>query len=160
MSFNHKRMSYTITVNQKSSLQKAILSLKIKKSLNTLNKGTDNHLSEPTNREDGFAMAINSQTAVSMLRTIHKQRKGKAGTLLGNLLISTLPPYIECNVGEPSLSDSGFQGFVAEALLSNDNLMCTVSFIKHIHMYMYVHTLTHTGTQACTKYAQTQFLSR
>lgn len=85
MSFNHKGMSYTITVNQKSSLQKATLSLKIKKSLNTFNKGTDNHVSEPTNRKDGFAMATSGQTAMSKHRTIHKQRKNKAGILLGNL---------------------------------------------------------------------------
>lgn len=74
---------YTTTVNQKSSLQKAILSWKIKQSRNTLNKGTDNHLSEPTNREGGFAMATSGQTVMSMLRTIHRQRKSKAGTLLG-----------------------------------------------------------------------------
>lgn len=116
MSFSHRGMSYTITANQKSSLQKAIPNLKIKKkkkkSLNTLNKGTDNHLSELTSREDGFAMAKSDQTAVSRLRTIHKQRKSEVGTLTGeSLLISTLTHYIECNVREPSLSDSGFQSF-------------------------------------------------
>lgn len=85
---------------------------KKKKSLNTLNKGTDNHLSELTSREDGFAMAKSDQTAVSRLRTIHKQRKSEAGTITGeSLLISTLPHYIECSVREPSLSDSGFQSF-------------------------------------------------
>lgn len=60
-----ERASYTGTVNQKNSLQKAVLNLKIKKSLNMLNERTDTHLYEP-NREDGFAMATSSQTAMSI----------------------------------------------------------------------------------------------
>lgn len=69
-----ERESYTA----KNSLHKAVLNLKIKKSLNMLNKRTDTHLYEP-NRKDGFAMATSGQTAMSITqdKTQTKTEQGR-----------------------------------------------------------------------------------